>query len=398
MAHMPVTRSIRPALSATALTALATVGILCALTVSPPSATADGMLDCVIRTRERAVQGTPVPKGAATGTSPANAMFAAARAVEAIAKANVNFMSGNRRPIRVRTTTEVWSGPPYGAIINTVAYTEKAWVRDRSVCDVIPEADRGGDLTEGAIHVILNDPRSFLTMKLGNQDFEAYQAPEQTGEFAGYPVYDGMYVLISRSGKVPWVPITVAEALAHQETLFAARLADWQKQKQQPWMSEAKIQESYEAMRKIDARSAETTRTALLQVMSEEKVRRTKMEADSDAAFVRQAAAWRAYRASLSPAQLDAPAALGVPGSDGVVRVDDPRGRRLVKVDPAFAALPPGDVHLIRVFRGDWPHDPVPGRTEWARRTNDTLDFEALAALAGRSTRKRDTAAGAGGR
>lgn len=349
--------------------ALPLVGLLC-LCAPARAAFATDFLDCIIPMRERGDR--------MTGPSAA-ALRQAALAVERIARANAVFMGGNRRPIRVRTTIDAWTGTPHGAIINTVAYTEKAWVKGR--CDVIPQADRGGDLSEGAIHVILNDPYSFLTTKLGDQDFEAYEEPKQTGEFAGYPVYDGQYVLLSRSGRAPWVPVTVAEALTFQEARMQQRLDEWTAQKQRPYMSAANIEASYEAMQKIDPAAAEKTRTGLLKVMEDEKIQRTKMEAETDARFARQAAAWAAYRRNLTPAQLQAQARLGVVGTDQIVRVDDPNGRKLVKADPALTKLPPGDVHLIRVFRGDWPNDPVAGRTDWMRRTNDTLDIVGLQAL-----------------
>lgn len=343
------------------------------VTLAPAPARADGYLDCVIPTRER---GDRITSASAT------AFRAATQAVERIAKANVAFMAGNRRPIRVRTTIDQGAETPHTAIINTVAYTEKAWVKGR--CDVIPQADRGGDLSEGAVHIILNDPRSFLTTRLGNGAFEAYEEPVQTGEYDGFPMYHGLYVLISRSGRVPWVPVTVADALTYQESLMQERVAEWDASKRRPWISEAAIQQSFEAMVRIDVAAAEKTRAVMLKVMQDEKVQRTKMEAETDAMYARQAAAWRAYRSALTPAQLQAQASLGIVGADGIVRVDDPRGRRLVKVDPALATLPPGQVHLIRVFLGDWPKDPVPGRTEWMRRVNATLDIRALAALAGR--------------
>lgn len=354
-------------------TAAALFIVLACWSVPARTAGATGYLDCVVATRERGDTMTP-PSAAA--------LRQAAHAVERIAKADAAFMAGNRRPIRVRTTIDAWRGTPHGAIINTVAYTQKAWVR--GACDVIPQADRGGDLSEGAIHVILNDPYSFLTARLGDHDFEAFEEPVRTGEFAGFPIYDQLYVLISRTGKVPWVPVTVADALRFEEARMKRRFDEWTAEKQRPSISLASIETSYQAMRKIDPEAAEKTRAALVNVMQDEKIQRAKMEADHDARLARQAVAWAAYRAALTPAQLQAQARLGVVGADQIVRVDDPNGRRLVKADPALATLPPGEVHLIRVFRGDWPKDPVEGRTEWMRRTNDTLDFAALARLAGR--------------
>jgi hypothetical protein len=146
-------------------------------------------------------------------------------------------------------------------------------------------------------------------------------------------------------------------------------------------MSEAKVQETHKLLKKINPAAADQQRTAMMAMVQEEKLRRPKLEAEGDAALAKEAAELAAYRASFSAQQLQGQASPGAIRPRGGVRVDDPKGRKMVTVDPAFAKLPADRVHLIRVFRGGVAQDPVPGRYAWQRQSNDALDYAALAAL-----------------
>ena len=349
---------------------LRTLSLGLALLIGVP-AIAAAQLDCQIPTRERVDTGTL--------NSPALAPIRKiALAVEAIVKSNAVFMAG-ARPIRVRTTIDYALAEPRTAIVNVRAYNKAAWIAGK--CDVIPEADRGGGVSDGAIHIVINDPRTFFGGRLGDAELEAYEEPVRTGEVAGFPEYDGMYVLVSEGRRVPWIPVTIAQALDREERRLRTRFEEWATQKARPWISEAKIQESYELLKKIDAAAAEEQRVAMMKVLQEEKVRRPKLEAEGDAALAKELAALVAYRASFSPQQLQGQASPGAMRPGGGVRVDDPKGRKLVTVDPEFAKLPADRLHLMRVFRGGVAQDPVPGRYAWQRQSNDALDYAALAAL-----------------
>jgi len=340
------------------------------LLVGLPSMTA-AQLDCQVPTRERVSTGTL----SSAALAPIRKV---ALAVEAIVKKNAVFMAGVR-PIRVRTTIDYALDQPRTAIVNVRAYNKEAWIAGR--CDVIPEADRGGGVSDGAIHIVVNDPRTFFGGSLGDADLEIYEEPARTGEVAGFPEYGGMYALMSEGGRVPWIPVTIAQVLDREERRLRARQDEWAKAKERPWMSEAKIQESYELLKKINAAAADEQRAAMMAVLQEEKVRRPKIEAEGDAALAKELAELSAYRATFSALQLQGQASPGAMRPGGGVRVDDPKGRKLVTVDPAFSKLPPDRVHLIRVFRGGVAQDPVPGRYAWQRQSNDALDYAALAAL-----------------
>jgi len=332
---------------------------------------AHAQLDCMISTRER-VSTLPGP------TSPVLAPFRRlVHAAEAIVKRNEMFLDG-ARAIRVRTTIDFADARPRVATVNTVAYNEGAWVSGR--CAVIAQADRGGSISDGGIHLVINDPRAFLGAADNDGVLESFAEPLRTGDVAGFPEYNGMYILLSASRRVPWIPVTVADALDREARRIERSRTDWEREKAQPWLTEARIEESYEFMKKIDARAADENRAAMLGVLEEEQARRPQMEAAHDARLATQADDLRAYRSSFSAEQLGEPARIGA-FPDGTVRVDDPKGRRLVKVDPATADLDPDRIHFIRVFASGVPADPVPGRFAWMERSKAAIDLAALHAL-----------------
>jgi hypothetical protein len=328
---------------------------------------AEAQLDCGVPTRERSAE------GAVRG--PALVAFRrSALAVEAIVKRNAAFMAGVR-PIRVRTTIDYASGPPRSAIVNTVAYNQGAWTR--AGCDVIPEADRGGGISDGGIHIVINDPRSFLGGTDSDGVLEVFTEPKLTGQFAGFPEYDGLYVLLSRENRVPWVPVTAAEVLDREERRLAREVEEFEKERQRPGINEADIQKSYEALLKIAPAQAEAQRAAMLKIMVETRQRMAEFITQRAADLARKREALAAYRASFDADGLRRQARVGF-FPDGRARVDDPNGRALVKVDPTVERLAPDSIHFMRVFVNVLRTDPVPGRWQWMEQSKDTLDLQAL--------------------
>lgn len=328
---------------------------------------AEAQLDCGVPTRERSSE------GAVRG--PALAAFrASVLSVENIVKRTSVFMGGVR-PVRVRTTIDYAPGPPRSAIVNTVAYNHGAWTR--TGCDVIAEADRGGGISDGGIHIVINDPRSFLGGSDNDGILEAFTEPRLTGQFAGFPEYNGIYVLLSRENRVPWVPVTMAEALDREDRRLAREVEDFEKERRKPGISEADIQKSYEALLAIAPAQAEAQRAAMLKVMVETRQRMAEFFTQRAADLARQRDALFAYRASFGAEGLRRQARVGF-FPDGRTRVDDPNGRALVKVDPALARLAPDAIHFMRVFVSVLRTDPVPGRWQWMEQSKATLDLQAL--------------------
>ncbi len=85
-------------------------------------------------------------------------------------------------------------------------------------CGIIPEADiMGGPI--GSVSVVFNHLSKDMFM---GQD----EIPKLTGTVGGYPEYNG-WVVISKNGRLPWIPQTLEDRL---DCVGAARekaLADW---------------------------------------------------------------------------------------------------------------------------------------------------------------------------
>ena len=64
---------------------------------------------------------------------------------------------------------------------------------------------------------------------------------------------------------------------------------------------------------------------------------------------------------------------------DKVIRVDDPKGKRLAKVDPAYAQRDPRLIHLIVV--GLSPQPKTDPNYPWFNASLEALDYTALGKL-----------------
>jgi hypothetical protein len=96
--------------------------------------------------------------------------------------------------------------------------------------------------------------------------------------------------------------------------------------------------------------------------------------------MTQQCSAFDAYRASFTPAQLAAPGTISNSMTrDKVIRVDDPEGKQLAKVNPVYAQRDPRHIHLIVVGLSRQPKtDP---NYAWFNASLDALDYAALGNL-----------------
>lgn len=341
------------------------------------SSAASAQLNCMVPTRER-LSGGGIPLNSAA-LAP---IRRAAQAAEAIVKRDTSLMVG-ARPVRVRTTIDYAPERPWTANVFTGVYNEEAWV---GACDLSPFADRGGGLRDGTLRITINEPRAFLGYPSGgDSELEAFEAPELTGYVAGFPVYrdaTGTSVLIVNPGLSPWIPVTIAEALAHEERRLKAAQGEWVREKARPWITAAKVQQCYDTMKAVAPALVEDACAPVRQARADEQAQRPKREADTDADFAARYEDLRAYRAAFTAQQLQEPASPNGRRPSGIARVDDPGGLRLVKVNPAFRLLHSQHVHLLGVHRVVGPAtDPVAGRHAWMMRSVEALDYAALAAL-----------------
>jgi hypothetical protein len=297
---------------------------------------------------------------------------------------------GGNKPVRVRTTISYYGLDWQAASVITAAYNQKAWVADG--CNVSKFADRGGGLSDGRIAIYINDPDAMLGGQLGDAELRASFAPAPKGTVAGFPVFaaggneQDPRALLTEGGYRPWVPVTIAEMLAWQERELASREADFARSQQQAsanTFDEKKIDEMYRSMLKLDPVAAEKTRAKMLASLDRMRADAAKQSAAGTEAVAKRRAAFEAYRASLTPAQLAGPGTMsGATTRDGARRVDDPAGKPLARIDPAYAKRDPKRVHVITVSLAPQPKtDP---EYAWQQASYEALDFEALAGLLAR--------------
>jgi hypothetical protein len=331
-------------------------------------------LDCVVKTREEGFD--PKQPGAAE-------LQRAARAAAAIVQKNAVFMAGNK-PVRVRTSISYGGWDRQSASVITGAYNQKAWLAGG--CEINKFADRGGGLRDGVIAVYINEPSSLLGGQLGDAQLKVSRLPTLLGNVAGFPTYaaggdaQNPRMLLSRAGYQPWVSVTVAEVLDWRERELNKREQEYQAatQPNDSQFDETKIEQIYRDMKQVNAAEAEKTRTQLLAALQQSRARNAKSGAAD--LLAKQRSSFDAYRASFTPAQLAAQGSIShAMTRDGVVRVDDPAGTLLAKIDPRYALKNPAGIHIVVVSLAQLPKtDP---NYAWFQTSLEALDYTALSKL-----------------
>jgi hypothetical protein len=337
---------------------------------------AQAQLDCIVPTREEGFD--PKQPGATE-------LQRAARAVAAIVQQNTVFRQGNK-PVRVRTTIAYGGMDRQSASVITTAYNQQAWLAGG--CKLSKFADRGGGLSDGTIAIFINEPEAMFGGQLGDADLKASGMPTPLGTIAGFPLYagggnkDNPRLLMSHAGYEPWVPVTVADMLDWRERDLKKKEQEYQSAVQPNGneLNEAKIEAIYRDMKKLNAMEAEKTHTQLL--ASLEKIRAESARQSGKAAqwMTQQRSAFDAYKASFTAAQLAAPGTISHSMTrEKVIRVDDPAGKPLAKVDPAYAQRNPRRIHVIVV--GLSPQPKTDPNSAWFKASLEALDYAALGKL-----------------
>ncbi len=334
---------------------------------------ASAQLDCIVPTRE---------EGYEANRPGAEAVRRIARAIEAIVKRNALFMAGNE-PVRVRTSISYYGGRWLSASVITTAYNKKAWVGDG--CQISKFSDRGGGLSDGQIAVYINDPDAMLGGKVGDSQLPARLAPRRVGELAGFPLYGrgedaaNTMVMISSSRELPWMPVTIAQALDWRERDIVEREVSWQKQSATKGRAETQMRAAYENMKKLDPAGAEKMRVKMERDLEKMRADEERVHAQSNDAVTNTRSAFDAYRASFSATQLREPATISGEAFRKVIqRVDDPKGRPIVQVDTAAALGDPSRMRLLVIPQYSVATDED---HEWQVASRKALDYAALAAL-----------------
>ena len=419
-------------------------------TVSPPTfATRAGLSLCAPRsTTPLATVVNPAPRGGKSGCwtprveedSAASPRFAAQRqamlAAEALLQKNAAFMAA---PTAVRYRTSLSAGPSAdgGARIHVKVVPERKidgtrlWTGD---CGVIPQVDRiGGAIFQ--VSVFFNvDARGPMIGPTG-------LGPKQTGTVAGHPEYN-KWVLITKDGRLPWIPQTLADKLDAEGARRKQRLAEWTRTRAgMKSMDDAAMQKAYDAIKKTDPAGAER----MLADLKAQAVELARLQKDvhprTTAQLEKQVKDYETYRASFTAAQLAEPAVWADPSGEGKRKVDaeiaalqrlspdaqrdvdtlnrekraidartvrqrhmervsplisdlsaqydlvnikpGPADRAMgIKPDPAFPdPKQPDQIQLIAISFSEDPDPKQVERRAWQQTVKDTFDYPALASL-----------------
>jgi alpha-tubulin suppressor-like RCC1 family protein len=387
----------------------------------------------------------PAPRGGMSGcwapavnedaaTSPRFAgLNQAMTAAEDILKKNPAFVAPLEQ-VRWRSSKSAGPTDAGGARIHVKVVPERKIDGTRlwtAGCGVIPQLDRiGGAISQ--ISVFFNiDP------VVGPSG----EVPKLTGRAGGFPEYDN-WVLITKDGRLPWVPVTLAEKLDVEGEKRERALAEWKSSIAGMRMpDEATMQKTYEMLKKSDPAGAEKMLTSV----REQREELARLQRDvyplQTASLERQLQEYRRYRASQSADALRSPAVRGDPSGDGKRQLDaevtrlralpaadqqqvdaltkqgrpqearavrqahtersapliteaiarydltnlqaGPAERAIsVKADPTFPNVKePNRIQLIAVLFSMDPNTRNTERRAWQQRVKDTFDYAALAAL-----------------
>lgn len=328
-------------------------------------------------------------------------------AIEAVIRANSAFMSPPE-PVRLRTTVAAGPFDPSGARLFVRAYPEKSTVGIRvwtAGCGVIPQAERIA-ASIGQIDVFVNHSVQEMFLQTG--------VPRYEGQVGGYPRYNG-WVVITKDGRLPWIPQTLADRLDREGEKRDKALAEWRQQMATLRAPDpAVVDKTYRMFQGSDPAGAERYKASMQQLALDVQQKQQTTYPALTAQFEKEVADLRRYRATFSAAELQQPAVWAdVDGAakraldERIRQLQTPRstieqrapqirdaqaqydllnlrpgpGDRAIafKPDPALPDLKdPTRVQLIALL---FSEDPRKQRGPWMKATQDRFDFAALAAL-----------------
>jgi hypothetical protein len=352
-------------------------------------------------------------------------------AVEDLLKANAAFMAAPE-PSRYRTSFS--AADAGGARIHVKVVPERKADGTRlwtGTCGVIPQVDRiGGAIAQ--VSIFFNpDPRGQFIGPSG-------QAPKLTGRIGGFPIYDH-WVLITRDGRLPWLPMTLADKIDSEIKARADALEAWKREQAAARPPDvAAAGRAADSMRKTDPAGADKFVATVKETLAEYERHQREVVPARTAALEKQVTEAKAYRASFTPEQLQMPAVWSDESGDGRRRLDariselqaltadeqrqvtdltrqgrgaDARAVRTahleraspqmdaaradyqltnlkpgpaeramsIKPDPSFPDVKtPTRIQLITLLFSIPPHAK---QADWEQRVKDAFDFQALAAL-----------------
>lgn len=222
-------------------------------------------------------------------------------AAETIIKQSQEFLNPPV-PVRMRTTMIANRYGPLDSKLIIRAYPEQTLVGIglwKGACGIIPEADlMAGSI--GRVSVFFNHVSKDMFM---SED----EIPKPTGTLEGYPEYNG-WVVISKNGRLPWIPQTLGDRLDRMGAAREKALADWRNIKaSRKAPDQALIDRTAALRRKTDPTGADQYVESMRQLAAEIHTAQAK-DAIREAHFTKLLNEYRAYRASFTAQQLAMPA------------------------------------------------------------------------------------------
>lgn len=131
---------------------------------------------------------------------------------------------------------------------------------------------------------------------------------KQEGTVAGYPIYDGT-VVITKNGRLPWIPQTLADRLDQLQAKREKELAEWKtSQARAKPVDMAALEKTAEMIRKTDPKAAEKMLASVRETAEENKRLQTEVLPGQLRQLEKAVAEVKRYRAAYTPEQLAAPA------------------------------------------------------------------------------------------
>ena len=236
---------------------------------------------------------------------------------ETLLKQNAAFMSAPV-PVRMRTSLSAGPGADSGARLHVKAVPERKadgtrlWTKG---CEVIPQVDRiGGAITQVSVFINTGAEGVFLGA--------SGAAPKLTGRAGGFPEYNG-WVLITKDGRLPWIPRTLAEHLDDEGARRREALAGWKRTMSQIKAPDpAATQKTVEMLAKNDPADAARFKDSMAAQAADVERRQREVYPATTAALEEQVREYEKYRASLTEEQLRSPAVRGDVSGEGKRRLD----------------------------------------------------------------------------
>lgn len=205
-------------------------------------------------------------------------------------------------PVRMGTTMATNRYEPMASRLLVHAYPEQTssgiriW---KGECGIIPQADRvAGSIATVSIFFDHLSKDMFM-----GQD----EIPKLSGTMGGYPEYN-MWVVISKNGRLPWIPQTLSDRLDRVGAVREKALANWRNAKASRKAPDRDmIDRTAALLRKTDPSGADQYVENMKRLTADMHAAQAK-DAARDAHLTKQLNEYRAYRASFTAPQLAMPA------------------------------------------------------------------------------------------